>query len=72
MKYHHRQDIFTFDIFTGNKLYICGGACSAMGYMLHSMEVYDATAGKFDRTAPDCPLPGRFLSLIAVPPYTEH
>ncbi|XP_062569333.1 kelch-like protein 5 [Saccostrea cucullata] len=52
----------------GDKIYICGGACTALGHMLYSMEVYDTVSGKWERSAPDCPLPGKFLSLVSVPP----
>lgn len=54
MKYYYCKVICIFDIFIGNKLYICGGVCFVMGYMFYFMEVYDVVVGKFDRIVLDC------------------
>jgi hypothetical protein len=44
----------------GEKIYYyCGRA---------SMEVYDVLTGKTDASVPDCPLAGKMMSLIAIPP----
>lgn len=66
MKYYYCKVICIFDIFIGNKLYICGGVCFVMGYMFYFMEVYDVVVGKFDRIVLDCFFFGWFLSLIVV------